>query len=212
MNERSILQASSPRPSVLDPTHARPEPWFVGSGTGLMIGVLSLCAVLLVARGVSIWWMVQEARRWWREMPSAVRTPPLPPPPRPVAPLPKRAVPAPDPSKANQPLRGNPGAAFSDQSYPDAAIRANEQGRVVARLRVDETGTPVECRIVTFSGSIILDTATCRIALDRVRFDPARDGRGAAKVSYFTLPVTWRLPESDFPGATIFTRTFKPGS
>lgn len=87
------------------------------------------------------------------------------------------------------------GEAFTDDSYPAAAIRANEQGRVVARLRVDETGTPVECRILTSSGSTSLDGATCGIALDRVRFDPARDARGVAKPSFFTLPVTWRLPD-----------------
>ena len=36
-----------PRPTVLDPTYARPEPWFVGSGKGLMITILVRCGVLL---------------------------------------------------------------------------------------------------------------------------------------------------------------------
>jgi len=40
----------------LDPTHARPQPWFVGSGRGLMLLVLALMTVFIVMRGVPSWW------------------------------------------------------------------------------------------------------------------------------------------------------------
>ena len=39
-----------PNTDKLDPTRARPEPWFVGNGQGLMIAVLVICGVLVVVR------------------------------------------------------------------------------------------------------------------------------------------------------------------
>lgn len=45
----------------IDPTRARPQPWFVGGGSRLMIVVVSIVAVLVVIRAVSTIWMVEEA-------------------------------------------------------------------------------------------------------------------------------------------------------
>ena len=60
----------------LDPLRARPEPWFVGSGKGLMIGVVSLIAVLIGVRGLSTIWMAEEAWAWWRTHAASVTLPP----------------------------------------------------------------------------------------------------------------------------------------
>ncbi len=192
MSDGSIPPVAPTRSSVLDRDPGRPEPRLVGNGTGLTVGVLASCAVLLAVESVLVWRSMTDAAlpRWTSPLKSRV-------PPRPVKPdsvVERRTVPVPDASRANRPPRGDPAAFFTDV-YPAAAIRAGEQGRVVARLRIDETGTPVECQIVTSSGSTSLESATCGIALNRVRFDPARDARGAAKASYYTLPVTWKLPD-----------------
>lgn len=79
--------------------------------------------------------------------------------------------------------------------YPVESIRREEQGRTVARLSIDASGTPVGCIIAISSGYSRLDERTCEIAIKRVRFDPARDGRGVAIASTYTLPVRWVLPE-----------------
>lgn len=109
--------------------------------------------------------------------------------------LPPRPVPAPDRSLAGRGVRGNPGTAFGDDAYPPDAIRAGEQGRTTALLRIDASGTPISCAIKTSSGSPSLDAATCSIALRRARFDPAREAQGKAISSTYTLPVRWVLPD-----------------
>ena len=174
-----------------DPTRATPEPWFVGGGQKLMIGVLVTCAVLVALRIAAFIWLAETAWSWWTA-PSPVRAP--------VREQVFRAPPAPppvlavDPAKANATVKGNPGQFFGPDAYPTEALRAEQQGRTVADLLVDATGTPVGCTIQTSSGSRSLDVATCSIAIGRIRFEPARDGRGAAKASHYRLPVRWVLP------------------
>lgn len=99
-----------------------------------------------------------------------------------------------DRSQAGVALRGNPGAYFGSDAYPADAMRAGEQGRTVARLGIDPSGTPIACAIETSSGSRSLDAATCTIALRRVQFTPARDAEGRAIASTYRLPVRWVLP------------------
>ena len=94
-------------------------------------------------------------------------------------------------------FRESPGAYFNADAYPPAALRAGEQGRVVARLEIDDTGRVVSCTVTTSSGSASLDQTTCRIALDRISFTPAADRRGRAIASTYILPVRWVLPTGD---------------
>lgn len=185
----------SPRPSALDPTRARPEPWFVGNGTGLMIGVLLVCAVLMVVRVASLFWMADRVRQWWQAGPeaSSLARAPLSSPK--LVPQRPRPVPPADLAQVNAPLRGNPGEAFGPDAYPLESIRHAEQGRVVARLRIDARGTPRRCAIVESSGFPRLDKATCEVALARVNYQPARDGAGVPIPATATLPVRWVLPE-----------------
>jgi periplasmic protein TonB len=111
------------------------------------------------------------------------QAPPAPPPP-----------PAPVVSQAAAP-RGNPGQFFGPDAYPPAALRAEAQGRVVARLTIGADGRVTDCSVTTSSGNSDLDEATCRISLRRVRFTPAKDQSGAATSSTYTLPVRWQLPQ-----------------
>lgn len=93
-------------------------------------------------------------------------------------------------------LQGNPGAMFGPDAYPPAAMRAGEQGRVVARLAIGADGRVSACTVDQSSGSAALDEATCRIASGRMTFAPARDDRGQAVASSYTLPIRWVLPQA----------------
>jgi protein TonB len=121
--------------------------------------------------------------------PPAPLTPPAPPaPPRPPAPPPTV-------SQAAQ-AKGNPGQYFGPDAYPPAAIRAEAQGRVVARLTVGTDGKVTDCTVTTSSNNSDLDSTTCRIAKARVRYSPAKDANGNAIASTVTLPVRWQLPSN----------------
>lgn len=121
-------------------------------------------------------------------VPTQVIAPPVPPtPPTPPAP--------PAVSKAAG-LKGNPGQFFGADNYPPSAIRAEEQGRVVAKLTVGTDGRVTDCVVTTSSNSSALDQATCRIAKSRVRFTPAIDAAGNPVASSYTLPVRWVLPQN----------------
>lgn len=123
-----------------------------------------------------------------------VQTPPpaiqLTPKAAPVAPP---APPAPVVSKAAG-LKGNPGQFFGPDAYPAAALRAEAQGRVVARLTVGTDGRVTECTVTTSSGNSDLDSTTCSIAKRRVKYSPALDASGTPITSTATLPVKWVLP------------------
>ena len=91
---------------------------------------------------------------------------------------------------------GNPGAFFGPDAYPPEAIRAAEQGRVVATVDIDASGTATGCKATVSSGSASLDAATCTIATTRVKYAPALDSRGRNVAGTYTLPVRWVLPTS----------------
>lgn len=91
-------------------------------------------------------------------------------------------------------LRGNPGQFFGQDEYPPEAIRNGEQGRVVARLAIGTDGRVTDCTVMSSSGSASLDSRTCEIALSKVVFTPATDGKGRPIAAAYTLPVRWVLP------------------
>lgn len=80
-------------------------------------------------------------------------------------------------------------------NYPPSAIRAGEQGRVVAIVSIDATGHPTACRIDISIGSPALEKGTCDVVLAKGKFEPARDAKGRAVASEMTMPVRWVLPE-----------------
>ncbi|WP_242148666.1 MULTISPECIES: energy transducer TonB [unclassified Sphingomonas] len=90
---------------------------------------------------------------------------------------------------------GNPGEWFGPDQYPKDALRAERQGRVVADISVDLTGTATGCSIEISSGTTSLDTATCDIALAHARFNPAIDRNGKPVTSTYKLPINWMLPD-----------------
>ncbi|WP_343526888.1 energy transducer TonB [Sphingomonas sp.] len=93
--------------------------------------------------------------------------------------------------------RGNIAALFGPDTYPPEAMRAGEQGRVVAKLSVDATGTVTNCTIIE-SVSPSLDAATCRaVQTGKPIFRQVRDRRGKAVAFQYTLPVRWNLPDRE---------------
>lgn len=113
-----------------------------------------------------------------------------PDPPRvapPAPPAPPAAV-AP-PSPATPKGRGN---TFSDDDFPDASRRAEEQGVTRVSYVVGADGKVSSCTVTQSSGFPRLDDATCKIIMRRFRFNPAtRDGQPVAETK--TQPVRWQL-------------------
>lgn len=112
---------------------------------------------------------------------------PTPEPPRPAPPPP----PPPPPAVASKAtLRGG---SISDEDYPPAAIRAEEQGTAVATFTIGTDGRVTTC---SASGAgPILDAETCKLIQRRFRFRAAQDASGNPIAETRTQRVTWRLPE-----------------
>lgn len=114
--------------------------------------------------------------------PRVVITPPAPPPP--AGPT-QRATP-----------KGRLGASISTDDYPDASIRAEEQGVTQVRYEINEQGrvTPGSCQVTSSSGFDRLDRRTCELVERRFRFNPALQG-GQPTRETRTQAVRWQIPE-----------------
>ncbi|MFZ4689834.1 MAG: energy transducer TonB [Polymorphobacter sp.] len=115
--------------------------------------------------------------------------PPVFTPPAPPAP-PAPALKAPTPATAKG--RGN---VISEDDYPDASRRAEDQGSVRISYTVDATGKVSACEVTKSSGFPRLDDATCKIVIRRWRFNPAtRDGQPVAENR--SQSVKWQLTDA----------------
>lgn len=101
------------------------------------------------------------------------------------------------PAAATPPrLTGNPAAYFGPDSYPNEALRHNWEGRSRVALLVDDSGVPTACEVVESSGHAVLDRTTCHMAVDHVRFEPARNRKGRPIAGiYRTFNVRWQMPK-----------------
>jgi protein TonB len=110
--------------------------------------------------------------------------PPLPPPPPP----PPRTV---EPARAHADLA----SYVSSADYPDAALRAEQQGMTRFRLLVGPDGRVTDCIVTGSSGSSSLDATTCRLMKSRARFTPARDSSGKPTTDTVANAIRWVLPD-----------------
>lgn len=165
----------------IDPTRVRPPPWFVGSGRGLVTGVIVVLAVLIALR---LWSTVELAREGWRRwhQPPSVGVPPPIAPPAPPAP-PPRTMPPPS---------YNPADWITPDDYPVESIRREEQGTVAIRWEVGATGRVSDCRVERTSGFPRLDAAACDAVRRNGRYSP--QGADRPRRSY-ARRVSWRLPD-----------------
>jgi protein TonB len=135
--------------------------------------------------------------------PLASPAPPAPAPalPQPVAPVvmvqaPVPAPPAPAPAPAPVPERqiAIDQVAYLEPpvlQYPLAARRLREQGQVLVRVRVDESGRPSQTLLQQTSGSRLLDEAALA-AVAATRFKPYREG-GVARPFWVLMPLVFSL-------------------
>jgi periplasmic protein TonB len=109
----------------------------------------------------------------------------------------KADPPAPPPPKKLEPARARANLAsyVSDEDYPAAAIRAEDQGTTRFRLGVGPDGRVTDCTVTGSSGSSALDAATCRLMKQRARFTPARDSSGNPTSDSVSSAIRWVLPD-----------------
>ena len=103
------------------------------------------------------------------------------------------APPAPRVSQAAK-AKGNLLSLFSNDDYPQAAIRSEESGTTAVRLTIGSDGRVSDCSVTSSSGSSSLDGATCSILRRRARFTPAKDQAGNAISDTYSLRIKWVLP------------------
>ncbi|MEA3064670.1 MAG: periplasmic protein TonB [Sphingomonadales bacterium] len=115
-----------------------------------------------------------------------------------LAPAPAVASAEPQPA-ASARARANLVTLFSDEDYPAAAVRNHEQGPVAFSLSIGADGMPTACSVTGSSGSALLDSTTCRLLMERARFEPARDAQGRPTTDTVAGRIIWRLPD-DEPG------------
>lgn len=87
---------------------------------------------------------------------------------------------------AGTPATSIPTWGVSEDDYPRGALIAKMEGTVRFVVSINETGAPVDCTILKSSGHELLDSATCKVVINRGKFRPARDAVGAP------VPGTWR--------------------
>jgi protein TonB len=83
---------------------------------------------------------------------------------------------------------------FSNDDYPAAALRNEEQGTTVVRLTIGPDGRVSDCAISSSSGSSSLDNTTCSILRRRARFTPAKDQAGNPISDTYTQRIRWEIP------------------
>ncbi len=83
--------------------------------------------------------------------------------------------------------------SIGDRDYPRAALVYRAQGRVEFSFTVLPDGRIANCRITRSSRNAALDSTTCRLALQRFRFRPARDVSGRAIATEVDYTYDWIL-------------------
>ncbi len=126
--------------------------------------------------------------------PNIVPPPPITP-PAPPAPVVPPQPPAPPKVAKKLTPRGSPQSWVTNDDYPAAALRAEQQGTTVFRLDVDASGKVTNCTVTGSSGSAVLDNTACSLLKRRARFNPAEDASGNKIPAVFASRFRWELPK-----------------
>ncbi|WP_295636054.1 energy transducer TonB [Novosphingobium sp.] len=132
-------------------------------------------------------------------------SPPAPPPPPPLPSPTATVVDRNEPVALPPPMPVQPSQArylraidqrswATDADYPPEAKRLRQQGMVGFQLSVDDQGVPTLCAVTRSSEFPLLDKATCDLAKERARFEPAHDRGGLAVAGVWNSTVRWQLP------------------
>lgn len=82
---------------------------------------------------------------------------------------------------------------IDDKDYPYDALAQRAHGLTRTEIFVSAQGRPTGCRVLKSSGFALLDDQTCRLALKRFRFNPARDAAGHAIAGSVYYEQEWEL-------------------
>jgi len=89
-----------------------------------------------------------------------------------------------------------------DSDYPRAAGEEGVGGTVGVRFRVEPDGRVSSCNVTRSSGSPVLDDTTCRLIVERFRYDPSRDPEGRPVPATIVQNHTWVIrdlpPEREY--------------
>jgi TonB family protein len=85
------------------------------------------------------------------------------------------------------------GSYFSDDDFPDQAIRQRVQGTTEFAVLVDEKGSVADCMVTRTSGQAMLDAQSCAVLKERARFTPATDPEGKPRKGRITARINWKL-------------------
>jgi len=198
-------------PPDLPPDPPRLTDKVIGRGGSQTAIVLTLGAVLVLLLILFIAVAINDEKSRLKQLAADVQAALNPPVPAPVptprvpaipasTPQPERRFPLAGADDADRPApmaepAGNPASWFSNDDYPVEARRRNEQGRVQIGLKIDPQGVARACAIMSSSGSVALDDATCALAMRRARFVPARDADGKAAWGSWTGAIRWQLTD-----------------
>lgn len=83
------------------------------------------------------------------------------------------------------------GGALTDRDYPAAAARVRAAGSVAIRFVVGPDGRVRDCRVDRSSGYPMLDELTCRLVVQRFRYEPARNAEGKPVEDRTGTTFTW---------------------
>lgn len=148
---------------------------------------------------------------------AAAQSAPAVPPPTPpirITTVPMVAPAPPQRARPSQPVPlGHLGQWITMKDYPADARKRREQGATGFILTIGTNGQPSACQVITSSGSPRLDAATCHLAMQNARFDPAIDSDGNTEVGYYPGLVNWRLDrmrDAPLPGTVTHTFIVEP--
>ena len=112
-----------------------------------------------------------------------------------VTPEPK-PEPKPEPPRIAKPLQPKgQGSWVTNDDYPPAALRGEQQGTTRFTLSVDASGRVTNCTITGSSGSALLDTTACNLLKRRARFGPAEDASGNKIPATYANRFRWEIPK-----------------
>jgi protein TonB len=76
-------------------------------------------------------------------------------------------------------------------------LKAGIGGTVYMRFVVGTNGRVTDCSVTRSSGNVELDETTCRLIMQRFRYEPTRDAKGRAVPDVVTGEHVWSVTQSE---------------
>lgn len=102
----------------------------------------------------------------------------------------------------------NPTEIIAPHDYPADSLMRGDEGTTSFKLTLGANGRAKNCEVVQSSGHVELDTATCRLMMERAKFDMSAVPSKIASPT-FTSRVRWTIPSTQDPRPLLFGVTVK---